>query len=179
MSDAVVNVTDPVPTRGEEGGEDFEAFYMREFERVVGLAYVLCGNWSTAEDIAQDGFVIAHRKWARIASYDKPGAWVRRVVSDLAVSTIRRRLVEAKALMRLAGRERPPQEPLGAGDEDFWAAVRELPKRQAQVVALYYLEDLSVARIAEVMECAEGTVKAHLSKARATLAQRLGEGADA
>jgi len=73
------------------------------------------------------------------------------VVSDLAVSAIRRRVVEAKALARLAHREPATHEPLDAGDEDFWAAVRGLPKRQAQVVALYYLEDFSVARIAELM----------------------------
>jgi len=152
---------------------------MREFEPVVRLAYVLCGNWSTAEDIAQDGFVIAHRKWARIADYDKPEAWVRRVVCDLAVSVIRRRVVEAKALVRLARRQRPSEEPLAAADEDFWAAVRRLPRRQAQVVALYYLEDLSIGNIAGLMECAEGTVKAHLHKARTNLAALLGEEGDA
>ena len=175
MSDAVVDVDDhPRPAPRDGASESFEAFYMREFRGVVGMAYVLCGNWSTAEDLAQDAFVSAHRKWRRIGGYDKPEAWVRRVVSDLAVSAIRRRVVEAKALARLAHREPGTHEPLDAGDEDFWAAVRGLPKRQAQVVALYYLEDFSVARIAELMACAEGTVKAHLHKARATLAERLG-----
>lgn len=151
---------------------------MREFESLVGLAYVLCGNWSTAEDIAQDGFVIAHRKWARIATYDKPDAWIRRVVSDLAVSSIRRRMVEARALVRLGRRGHVAQDAHAERDEDFWTAVRALPKRQAQVVALHYLEDLSIARIAELMQCAEGTVKAHLHKARTKLADRLGEGAE-
>jgi RNA polymerase sigma factor (sigma-70 family) len=51
--------------------------------------------------------------------------------------------------------------------------VRTLPHRQAQAVALYYLEDLSVQQIAVVLDCAEGTVKAHLAKARHTLAKRL------
>ncbi len=62
MSDAVMDVTGPDPARREERLASFEDFYMREFESIVGLAYVLCGNWSTAEDIAQDGFVIAHRR---------------------------------------------------------------------------------------------------------------------
>ena len=55
----------------------------------------------------------------------------------------------------------------------FWASVRELPERQQAVVVLHYLEDRSVADIAAVLDIAEGTVKAHLHKARAALASRL------
>jgi RNA polymerase sigma-70 factor, ECF subfamily len=51
--------------------------------------------------------------------------------------------------------------------------VRALPQRQAQAVALYYLEDRSIAQTAVVLDCAEGTVRAHLVKARRTLARRL------
>ena len=60
-----------------------------------------------------------------------------------------------------------------AGDAEFWDAVRSLPRRQAQVVALHYLEDLSVADVAEVLEMAPGTVKKHLHDGRRTLARRL------
>jgi RNA polymerase sigma-70 factor, ECF subfamily len=63
-----------------------------------------------------------------------------------------------------------PEEP----DADFWRAVRALPRRQAQAIALFYLEDLPVAAIAEVLDCAEGTVKALLHQGRRTLAARLG-----
>lgn len=58
-------------------------------------------------------------------------------------------------------------------DEQVWSAVRALPKRQAQVVALHYALDLSVAEVAATLGCAEGTVKAHLSRARAALAVEL------
>ena len=51
--------------------------------------------------------------------------------------------------------------------------MRALPRRQAQVVALFYVDDRSVADIALVLECAEGTVKAHLHKARGALAVAL------
>ena len=58
-------------------------------------------------------------------------------------------------------------------DADFWAAVRTLPRRQAQAIALFYLEDLPVAGIAAVLGCAEGTVKALLHQGRRGLAARL------
>ena len=51
--------------------------------------------------------------------------------------------------------------------------VRSLPRRQAQVVALYYLEDRTIADIAEILDMAQGTVKKHLHDGRRTLARRL------
>jgi RNA polymerase sigma-70 factor (ECF subfamily) len=59
-----------------------------------------------------------------------------------------------------------------------WRAVRALPPRQAQAVALYYVDDRSVAEIAEILRCAEGTVKAHLHKARQKLAEAIGAPTD-
>lgn len=67
---------------------------------------------------------------------------------------------------------------LGEADEAFWMAVRTLPPRQAQCVALHYLEDRSVADIARVLECSENTVKVHLHRGRLALADRLMIGKD-
>ena len=150
----------------------FADFYRREHRHVLGLAFVLTGNQSVAEDTAQDAFTAAFRRWSSIVAYDSPGAWVRRVTCHRAASVVRRRVREAKALMRLAGRTQAYIE-LDEGDEAFWQAVRRLPPRQAQVVALYYLEDYSVREIAEVLDCSEGTVKTHLSRARNAVARQL------
>jgi RNA polymerase sigma-70 factor, ECF subfamily len=155
--------------------ERFEDVYLREFSGVFALAYALSGSRWAAEDIAQDAFVVAHRQWGRISGYDDPGAWVRRVAANLAVSGVRRRLAEARALVRLAGRQ--PEQPyaaLPAQDGDFWRAVRRLPRRQAQVVALVALGELSTAEVAATLGCSQRTAQVHLQKARATLAQRLG-----
>ncbi len=61
--------------------------------------------------------------------------------------------------------------------DGFWALVRQLPDRQAAAVALHYLEDRSVAQIADDLGIAEGTVKVHLSRGRAALAESLGRAA--
>ncbi len=152
----------------------FEDFYRAEFPSVVGLAYALSGSRSGAEDLAQEAFLAAFRNWPRIREYDKPAAWVRRVVANRSVSAFRRRMVEVKGLARMALGREPALPELGAEDAEFWLAVRALPRRQAQVVALHYLEDLPVAEIARILEIAEGTVKSHLHSARTTLAARLG-----
>ena len=141
----------------------FEYFYLQEYPKVVALAYVLSGSRAGAEDIAQEAFLRAYRDWDRIGNYEHQAAWV----------GLRRRLVEARALTRLAGRREPTVDPLVPESAEFWAAVRTLPRRQAQAVALYYFEDLSVQQTATVLGCTEGTVKAHLAKARRTLARQL------
>jgi RNA polymerase sigma-70 factor (ECF subfamily) len=151
-------------------GQGFEAFYLSEYRAVVGLAYVLSGNRAIAEDLAQEAFLAAHRNWHRLA-VGRPGAWVRQAVANLAVSAFRRRVAEAKALVRLGQPEPLPE--LGAEAIEFWRAVRTLPRRQAQVVALYYLEDLPVGEIASILAMAPGTVKKHLFDARRSLACRL------
>ena len=166
-------VTDDVAP-GLGVAEPFDAFYEREFPAMVGLAYALSGSRSGAEDIAQEAFLAAHKAWGRISGYDRPGAWVRKVVANQAVSFIRRRTAEARALLRLGSWRQPQLPDLSAETEEFWRAVRTLPRRQAQVVALHYLEDLPVAEIATVLDIAQGTVKAHLHAARAALARALG-----
>jgi RNA polymerase sigma-70 factor, ECF subfamily len=150
----------------------FDDFYRREHRHVLGLAFVLTGNQWVAEDTAQEAFTAAFRRWRSIVAYDSPGAWVRRVTCNRAASVLRRRGREAKALMRLAGRTQAYIE-LDESDEAFWQAVRRLPPRQAQAVALYYMEDYSVREISEVLDCSEGTVKTHLSRAREAVARQL------
>lgn len=151
----------------------FEEFYEREFLSVVGLAYALSGSRSGAEDIAQEAFLVAHRDWDRVGSYDRPEVWVRRVVTNLSISVFRRRVVEAKTLARMALGYTPALPELSADDAEFWRTVRSLPRRQAQVIALHYLEDRPVVEIAQILGTAEGTVKKHLYDGRQALARRL------
>ncbi len=154
--------------------QTFEPFYVAHYHRVVALAVVLSGDRAEAEDLAQEAFSVAHGRWGDLQRYDNPGAWVRRVVANKAVSSYRRRQTEAHSLRKLPT---PQSSGLPYGVEhraELWAAVRELPNRQAQAVALYYLGDRSVAATAELMEVSEGAVNSHLSRARRALAQKLG-----
>lgn len=153
---------------------DFEVFYRRDFRAVVGLAYALSGSRWAAEDLAQEAFLAAHRQWSRIGTYEAPGAWVRRVVANMAVSAFRRKAAETRAIGRyVAGRQTPLVE-LEPVDHEFWQAVRDLPPQQAKAIALHYLEDRPVKEIAEILDCAESTAKVHLHRGRLALAERLG-----
>ena len=155
--------------------EDFESFYAREIKSVVGLAFVLSGSNSGAEDLAQEAFLAAYKQWDKVQDLDNPGAWIRRVVSNQSVSTIRRRTAEVRALVRFGGSDYavPAMSPDAIAT---WNAVRGLPNRQAQVVALRYYDRSSIADIARILEASENTVKTHLQRAKETLRGQLNEG---
>lgn len=150
----------------------FEAFYQQEYRSVLGLAYALSGSSSGAEDLTQEAFLAAHRNWDKISTYEKPEAWVRKVLANLSVSLFRKASREARALLKM-GKPDDVLPGLEAEDAEFWAAVRSLPRRQCHSLALFYLEDRSVADIAEILECSPATVKVHLHKGRNNLAKKL------
>ena len=154
----------------------FEAFYRREYAAVVALAYALCGRGGAAEDLAQEAFLATYQRWAQVGRYDQPGAYVRHVVANMAVSYGRRRAAEGRALIGLAGRAASSVDDLEPPDAAFWRMVRSLPPRQAQSVALFYLEDRSAEEIAGILHCSVSTVRVHLHRGRITLEERLRDG---
>lgn len=151
---------------------DYGDFYRRELPAMVALAAAVTGSTIAAEDIAQDALVRAYRRWDRLATYDKPGAWLRRVTINLALSTRKRAATELKARLR-RGPE-PTLTPAPTHHDDVWAAVRQLPGQQRAAIALHYLEDRPVAEIAGILDCAESTAKVHLHRGRQALAEILG-----
>jgi RNA polymerase sigma factor (sigma-70 family) len=172
-----------VSTAADPGG--FDGLYRAEWPAIVALGWSLTGSWATAEELAQDAFVDAYRRWDEVGRLDRPGAWVRRAVINRSASVHRHRAVERRGLARWSSRGQVDADVRSSdrtgsaatdrvGDPAFWAAVRALPERQMACVTLHYLEDRSVAEIAEVLDCKAATVKVHLHRARQSLAERLG-----
>lgn len=173
MEAAEVERAEPHSLRAPAVAGSFEEVYEREYRALASLAFSLTGNWAVAEELVQEALFRLHKRWSRVRDDDRPGAWLRRVLLNLATSRARRLAAEARALARL-GRERRPEAGLSDEAAQFWAVVRGLPRRQAQVLALYYAEDRPVADIARILDCAEGTVRAHLHQGRAAVAARFG-----
>ena len=171
-----MTATPEVPTiPAAVGDASFEDVFRADHRAVVAIALALTGSRAVAEEVAQEAFLRAHQRWDRIGTYERPGAWVRRVAINLALSDQRRRTSERRAIARLElVRDDDGDRAAGVVEADeFWAAVRELPPQQRTAVVLRYVEDRPVADIAEILEVAEGTAKAHLHKARRALARRL------
>lgn len=136
---------------------------------MLALARVLTGNRERAEDVTHDAFAVTFEKWGQL---DNPSGWVRTVAINKARSAWRRTHAEQKAIALLKsdvwlGSDLPDD------TEEFWGVVRSLPVRQAQAIALFYLEDLPVSEIAQVIGCAESTARVHLMRGRRNLEKEL------
>jgi RNA polymerase sigma factor (sigma-70 family) len=152
---------------------DFARLVETESRGLVAAVTAIVGDAHRAEEIVQDAFERAYRRWRRVSRLDRPGAWVRRVAINEAISATRRRTSERKATVRLeslAGIEPAHVDPLQAlEDEAVWAAVRALPRDQAVVIALRYGADLGIDEIAETIDSTAPAVKSLLHRARAAL----------
>lgn len=174
-------VSGPVPEGvGESGGgvgpsdgsDGFDAFARGQRRALVAFAWTLTGDVGTAEDVAQEALHATWRAWDREGGLEHPEAWARRVVANQVVDRLRRAGREQRALDAVGARPDPAVE-LPTTDHEFWDAVRVLPARQAQAIALHYLEDRPVAEIAEILGCTRATVKVHLHRGRRALADAL------
>ena len=114
----------------------------------------------------------AHTRWRRVIGFDRPDLWVRRVVINRSISYRRREAIERKAVARPRPERDDAAEPV-LGDEVVWQAMRELSPRQAEVLALFYVEDQPMSAVAEILGLGSETVKTHLKRGRAALAIKL------
>lgn len=166
--------------------------FEERFDALAGIsykvAYRLVGDRSEAEDLAQEALARAYASWRKVAGYDE--AWVIRVTTNLAIGRWRKhgRTVVSADAPALAGRgraddERPGRRHLAgvtarqadvAERLELMAALRSLPRRQREVVALRYLADMPEAAVVAALGCAPGTVKVHAHRGLAALRRRLG-----
>ena len=153
--------------------DEFDAFYAVSFPRVVGQIFAMCGNLAEAHDCVQEAFIRAWDRRRALDTEQSPEAWVRTVAYRLAVSRWRR----SRRTFQPADRSQqpdPPREP--ALDRIALArALRQLPLEQRRVIVLHHLCDLPVADVAREIGAPVGTVKARLSRGRATLATLLAD----
>ena len=165
------NVTMARHADAATGSASFEQLYRQELAPLIAVATTMTGNRELGADLAHEALTRAYRDWRTISNLDRPGAWVRRVLINLAIDAHRRQARETLAMSRL-----DPHPIVAATDAvgAFWQAVRALPDRQRAAVALFYIEDLGVAEIAEILRVAPGTVKTSLFMARRSLAVTLG-----
>jgi RNA polymerase sigma-70 factor (ECF subfamily) len=144
--------------------EGAEEFCLLLWPRLAASMAYLTGDAGAGEDLAQEALIRACARWRRVARLDNPEAWTYRVAINLARSRHRRREAERRAYAQL-----PPSTGVvtdGMADAlAVRAAVVALPDRMRAALVLRYFADLPVDAVAEIMDCAPGTVKSLTSQA--------------
>jgi len=156
--------------------EALEQLYAAHWRQLVRLAVLLVRDVGTAEEVVQDAFVAVHGRWGRLRDPDKALAYLRQAVVNRSRSALRHRAVVARHAAR-EGLRTEVEDESGAADRRAAVldALRTLPDRQREVLALRYYLDLSEAEIADTLGISRGAVKSHASRGAAALRSLLQE----
>ncbi|ADD45741.1 SigE family RNA polymerase sigma factor [Stackebrandtia nassauensis] len=144
---------------------DFEEFAIACTPALLRSAYLLTGDQHLAEDLVQSALARTHRAWKRLEHSGNAHAYTRKIMYHLQVSWWRRRKVAESFT------ETPVETAFADSTHDvdlrlsLRAALFQLAPRQRAVIVLRYFEDRSVTQTAEILGCAEGTVKTQAFRA--------------
>ncbi|MEU8180200.1 SigE family RNA polymerase sigma factor [Micromonospora sp. NPDC049044] len=154
--------------------EQFREFVAARSAALLRTAYLLTGDWATAEDLLQTALTKTYLAWKRLGGIEAVESYARRVMVNTSTSWWRRRWHgerPTEVLPERAGVDEISQQL----DRDLlWRHLRELPGRQRAVLVLRYYEDMSEAQTAAMLDISPGTVKSQASRALATLRRRMG-----
>jgi RNA polymerase sigma-70 factor (ECF subfamily) len=156
------------------GSSDFEPWYRREYPRVLATLVLVVGHSDLGRDAADEAFARALARWSSVGRMASPAGWTYRVALNLARRSARRAAAERR-LLRLT---RPQESELPGPAVELWQVVRELPRRQREVVVLRHVLDLREREIAEVLGIRRSSVSRSLATAHQTLRGWLSDEAD-
>ena len=140
------------------------------------LSVLLVRDQGAAEEVVQDAFVAMHGRWSRLRDPDKALAYLRQAVVNRSRSALRHRGVVERHVRATAPGDGPTTGVRGgARRAAVLDALRRLPDRQREVLALRYYLDLSEAEIADALGISRGAVKSHASRGAAALRSQLGD----
>ena len=142
----------PIPVRWD-ADQALTAIYSDHYPCLVRLAWLLVQDVTTAEDVVQGSFVAMHAAWRRLRDSDRALAYLRRNASQPGSGMPRAERGALPSLEHAA----------------VVRALRSLPDRQREALALTYYGNLSEAQVASAMGVSQGTVKRHVAGAVAAL----------
>ena len=137
--------------------------------------YRLSGTAADAEDLTQETFCQAQRKWGQLRDPQRARAWLFSILRNLYLHRLRaERRQRVVPLADLDELSEPLPEPLPAVDpEQLQEALNELPEEFRTPIILFYFEEFSYRDIAEQMDLPLGTVMSRLARAKACLRKQL------
>jgi len=151
--------------------DEFTEFYVGSKDRCLRAAIAYGMAPDRAEEAVAEAFARAWSRWPSVRSVDSPRAWVVRTAINTDISWWRKHRRE----LIVPDTPEPLPHDDSSFDRDLLEAVRRLPPRQRQVVALRYVLDLDAEATARELGIARGTVSATLHHALKTLRLQLAD----
>lgn len=139
-------------------------------------AFILVGDWFTADDLVQQTLMVLYRRWERLERHDVLSGYARTVMVRLFISERRAHRWTREVLHDSPPESEPaPEEAARVGDRlMLLGALATLTPKQRGLVYLRYWEDLSIEETAQIMNCSPATVRSSASRTLRILRERLG-----
>ena len=164
-------------TAEETRAEHIDVLFRRHYASLLRLAVVMLGSREAAEDAVQEAFVAVYRNWRSLRDPDSAEAYLRSAVLNGCRSWVRRQVTQraARPLILVEELHESPEDTTVGRDEigSLVAMMRNLPRRQREVLACRYVLELSIAETAQLLEISEGSVKTHAHRGLQSLQQRI------
>lgn len=158
-------------------GDLYDRYQQLVFRTALGIT----GDAEAAADLLQDTFLRLNRFCSRVDPERPLQPWLYRVTANLAYTYVRRRSRGFQVLREMGEwltREFRPGPQAIVEHEELCGVIKEalatLPVSQRVVVVLYYVNNLSLQEISDIIEVPVGTVKSRLHYGRSKLRQELG-----
>jgi RNA polymerase sigma-70 factor (sigma-E family) len=149
---------------------DFAAYVDGRGAALRGTAYLLCGNWHSAEDLTQTTLTKLYLAWRRIDRTESVDAYARTVLLRAFLDERRRPWRRERSSSDLPDPPTPGDAPRSVDERlALAAALRGLPRNQRAVLVLRYWSDLDVRDTAAALGISEGTVKSASARGLAAL----------
>ncbi|MEU4680869.1 SigE family RNA polymerase sigma factor [Micromonospora sp. NPDC023737] len=158
----------------DQSEEEFREFVAARSAALLRTAYLLAGDWATAEDLLQTALTKTYLAWRRLGGIEAVEPYARRVLVNTSTSWWRRRWHGERPTDVLPERAGADEIERQLDRDLLWRHLRALPTRQRAVLVLRFYEDMSEAQTAALLGISTGTVKSQTSRALATLRQRMG-----
>ena len=154
-----------------------ERLYRDHSDRIYGLCLRMSGDRTQAAELAQDVFVRAWEQLDRLQPGSDAGAWLWRLATNVVLNSMRserRRHARVAPVAEPGLLERAELgTPLPVRRLSIDAAMARLPERAREVFVLHDVEGFAHAEVAGMLGVAEGTVRAHLHRARTLMREAL------
>ena len=163
-----------VPGAVADPAAQVTALYQAHALGLLRLAVVMLGERQAAEDVVQDAFLGLYRRWGALNDQERALAYVRSSVFNGCRTVLRKRARNRQfALADPDAESAEARVVLGEEYREVLAALRRLPGRQREAVALRYCMDLPVDEVARAMGVSAGTVKSSTSRGIAAMTRML------
>ena len=155
---------------------DFAAFVRTNTTTLLRSAYLLTGSQQAGEELVQDTFVRLYPRWSRVSSADAPMAYVRKSLTNNFLNHRRARVSSELPFADPPVGGHEPDIARSVTDRDLVSQLLDsLPPKSRAVLVLRFYDDLSDTDIAKAVGCRPGTVRSTVSRALASLRERLAE----